>query len=165
MWENSDFYELGKFLGEKLKSALDNIPWDEIKETARKIGKSIATLINGFVEVEGLGYSIGKTLIEAINTVFEFVDNIFPKSFQSIFDIASDNDFPIFLPISNQSTVSKNVFIVSTNVLTKFETEFAKESQFKFSANAFIASPRPFAPVTKVSYINSQILERCYQQK
>ncbi len=74
MWENSDFYELGKFLGEKLKSALDNIPWDEIKETARKIGKSIATLINGFVEVEGLGYSIGKTLIEAINTVFEFLN-------------------------------------------------------------------------------------------
>lgn len=74
MWANSDFYELGKLLGEKLKNALDNIPWNEIKETARKIGKSIATLINGFVEVEGLGYSIGKTLIEAINTGFEFLN-------------------------------------------------------------------------------------------
>lgn len=74
MWENSDFYELGKLLGEKLKSALDNIPWDAIKEVARKIGKSLATLINGFVEVEGLGYSIGKTLIEAINTGFEFLN-------------------------------------------------------------------------------------------
>lgn len=74
MWGNSDFYELGKFLGEKLKYALDSIPWDEIKEIARKIGKSLATLINGFVEVAGLGYSIGKTLIEAINTGFEFLN-------------------------------------------------------------------------------------------
>lgn len=74
MWANSDFYKLGKLLGEKLKSALDNIPWSKIKKTAHKIGKSIATLINGFVEVEGLGYSIGKTLIEAINTGFEFLN-------------------------------------------------------------------------------------------
>ena len=74
MWENADFTELGAFLGQKLKDALDNIPWEEIKETARKIGKSLATLINGFVEVEGLGESIGRTLAEAINTGFEFLN-------------------------------------------------------------------------------------------
>ena len=74
MWANADFYDLGKLLGEKLKEALDNIPWDKIKETARKIGKSIASFINGFIEVEGLGYSIGKTLVEAINTGFEFLN-------------------------------------------------------------------------------------------
>lgn len=74
MWENSDFYELGKMLGEKLKSILDNIPWDEIKEKARKLGKSLASLINGFIEVEGLGYSIGRTLAEALNTAFEFLN-------------------------------------------------------------------------------------------
>lgn len=74
MWENSDFYELGKLLGEKLKEALDNIPWDEIKEIARKIGKSIASFINGFIEVEGLGESIGRTLAEVINTGFEFLN-------------------------------------------------------------------------------------------
>lgn len=74
MWEASDFYELGKLLGEKLKEALDNIPWDAIKEKARKIGKSLATLINGFIEVDGLGYSIGRTLAEAFNTGFEFLN-------------------------------------------------------------------------------------------
>lgn len=74
MWENSDFYELGKFLGEKLKEALDNIPWDDIKESARRIAHSIATFINGFIEVEGLGYSIGTTLAQAINTAFEFLN-------------------------------------------------------------------------------------------
>lgn len=75
MWENSDFTELGAFLGQKLKTALDNIPWDGIRETASKIGKSIATLINGFVSVEGLGQSIGNTLAQAINTGFEFLNS------------------------------------------------------------------------------------------
>ena len=72
MWENSDFYELGKWLGEKLKSVLDNIPWDKIQELAAKLGKSIASLINGFIEVEGLAYSIGNTLAQALNTIFTF---------------------------------------------------------------------------------------------
>lgn len=69
------WYELGKFLGEQLKKALDNIPWDEIKEKARNIGKNLADLINGFIEVEGLGYSIGRTLAEAFNTGFEFLNS------------------------------------------------------------------------------------------
>lgn len=75
MWEKSDFTDLGKTLGENLKKALDNIPWGKIKKTARKIGRSIATLINGSVEVKKLGYSIGKTLAEAVNTGFEFLNN------------------------------------------------------------------------------------------
>lgn len=69
------WYELGKFLGEQLKKALDNIPWNEIKEKARNVGKNLADLINGFIEVEGLGYSIGRTLAEAFNTGFEFLNS------------------------------------------------------------------------------------------
>lgn len=79
MWENSDFYSLGKLLGEKLKEALENIDWEPIKETAKKIGTSLATLINGFIEIDGLGKLIGKTLGEAINTGIDginaFLDN------------------------------------------------------------------------------------------
>lgn len=67
-WENADFSEIGATLGGKIKSALDNMPWDGIQSTVAKIGKSLATLINGFVEVPGLGYTIGKTIAEAINT-------------------------------------------------------------------------------------------------
>lgn len=69
------WYEFGKFLGEQLKKALDNIPWNEIKEKARNVGKNLADLINGFIEVEGLGYSIGRTLAEAFNTGFEFLNS------------------------------------------------------------------------------------------
>jgi len=78
-WEDADFTELGTILGTKLKEALESIPWDEIQETAAKVGKSLATLINGFVEVEDLGHTIGKTIGEAINTAIiginSFLDN------------------------------------------------------------------------------------------
>lgn len=74
MWEIGDFYELGKMLGEKLRDWLESIPWDSIRKTANKLGKSLATLINGFVEVERLGYDIGKTIAQSVNTVFEFLN-------------------------------------------------------------------------------------------
>ena len=73
MWANADFTELGAALGQKLKEALDSIDWDAVKEFARKLGKSIATFLNGFFETEGLGESIGKTLAECFNTAFEFL--------------------------------------------------------------------------------------------
>lgn len=74
MFNFGDFYDLGIDIGKKLKDALDKIPWDDIKESARKLGKSLATLINGFINVSGLGETIGKTLAEAINTAFEFLN-------------------------------------------------------------------------------------------
>ena len=67
-WEDADFTEIGALIGTKLKEALEKIPWDKIQATAAKVGKSLATLINGFVEVEGLGYTIGNTIAQAINT-------------------------------------------------------------------------------------------------
>jgi len=74
MWELGDFYDLGKKLGEKLRDWLESIPWDQIRKTANKLGKSLATLINGFVEVERLGYDIGYTIAQSVNTVFEFLN-------------------------------------------------------------------------------------------
>ena len=79
MWELGDFYELGKLLGEKLRDMLESIPWDLIRKTANKLGRSLATLINGFVEVERLGYDIGYTIAQAVNTVFEFLNGFVHK--------------------------------------------------------------------------------------
>lgn len=79
-WANADFTEIGSIIGEKLKEGLDNIPWENIQATAKKVGKSLATLINGFVETAGLGDSIGNTVAQAINTgilgVESFATNI-----------------------------------------------------------------------------------------
>lgn len=80
MWDLADFTALGKKLGEGLKWLLEQIPWEKIKAVARKLGKSLATLLNGFLEVPGLFKLIGKTLAEAINTIFELL-NAFVNNF------------------------------------------------------------------------------------
>lgn len=74
-WADADFTEIGRMFGEKLKDALENIPWDGIKATLRKIAKSIATFLNGFLETPGLFTEIGVTIAQAINSAFEFVDS------------------------------------------------------------------------------------------
>lgn len=79
MWKIGDFYDLGKKLGEKLRDMLEAIPWEQIRKTANKLGRSLATLINGFVEVERLGYDIGKTIAQSVNTVFEFLNGFVHK--------------------------------------------------------------------------------------
>lgn len=67
-WAKADFTELGGIFGTKIRDALNNIPWDEIKETAQKVGKSLATFINGAVEVSGLADAVGNTVAQALNT-------------------------------------------------------------------------------------------------
>ena len=83
-WQNADFFDIGKMLGDKIAEALASIPWDKIKNEARRLGKSLATFLNGVMygEYDGksLGYWIGRTLAEAINTGFEFA-NQFVKNF------------------------------------------------------------------------------------
>lgn len=74
MWKMADFTELGRMLGTGLKNALDKIPWDKIKSVSSRLGKSLATLMNGFMEVPGLFYAIGNAIAQGINTIFEFLD-------------------------------------------------------------------------------------------
>ena len=74
MWDNKDFTDLGRKAGERLRDMLESIPWDEIRKTSNDLGKCLATLINGFVEVERLGYDIGHTVAQTVNTVFEFIN-------------------------------------------------------------------------------------------
>lgn len=79
MWKMGDFTKLGEKLGKALRSLLESIPWDKIRKTAHKLGESLATLINGFVEVERLGYDIGYTIAQSVNTVFEFLNGFVHK--------------------------------------------------------------------------------------
>lgn len=79
-WANADFTEIGNLIGTKLRDALDSIPWDDIKNGAKRVAKSLATLLNGFLETVGLSTSIGNTVAEAFNTGFEFV-NTFLENF------------------------------------------------------------------------------------
>lgn len=73
-WEKADFTEIGSTLASKLSDALDSIDWNSIKETAGKVGKSLATLINGFIEFPDMGTKIGNAIGEAINTFINGID-------------------------------------------------------------------------------------------
>lgn len=73
-WKMADFTDIGRTVGEKLKTALENIPWAKIKITLSKVAQSIATFLNGFLETSGLFTTIGKTIAEAINTAVLFVN-------------------------------------------------------------------------------------------
>ena len=79
-WEKADFTSIGNILGEKLKGALDSIPWEGIKASTAKVAKSLATFLNGFIEAEGLSTSVGNTVGEALNTAFIAV-NTFVENF------------------------------------------------------------------------------------
>ena len=79
-WEKADFTEIGALIGKKLKSALESIPWAQIRIVLRKIATSIATLLNGFLETPGLFTTIGKTIAEGINSAVNFVHTLI-KSF------------------------------------------------------------------------------------
>ena len=78
--KTADFTEIGSILGTKLGNVLDNIPWDGIQTKAQKVGQSIGTLINGFVEVPDLGTKIGSAIANGIDTAVlgltSFVDSV-----------------------------------------------------------------------------------------
>lgn len=103
-WLNADFYDIGRIVGEKLKKALDSIPWDFIKKTAWRIARSIATFLNGFLETPGLFMTIGRTLAQGLNTAFVFAetfasnfhwDSLGKAILQGILGFAQNIDWPL----------------------------------------------------------------------
>ena len=79
-WANADFYSIGQAIGTKIRDGLDSINWDSIKAVGERIARSIATGLNGFLETPGLFTAVGKTIAEALNTVFNTA-NTFATAF------------------------------------------------------------------------------------
>ena len=71
---NSDFTEIGEMLGNKLKSAMEGIDWNNIYQKADNFGKDLATFLNGLISPE-LFYDLGATLAGAINTAFHALNS------------------------------------------------------------------------------------------
>lgn len=78
-WEKADFYWLGELLANKLNNALANIPWDKIQDGARKLAKSLATFLNGFIENADWNL-VGETIAQGLNTAIYFAQT-FVKTF------------------------------------------------------------------------------------
>ena len=67
-----DLFEFTRGIVEKIKKILQDIPWDEIKEKARKFGSNIAKIINGAMDPEFWGV-LGTTIAQGLNTALEFL--------------------------------------------------------------------------------------------
>lgn len=65
-----DWKHVGRAISDKLTEVLQSIPWEKIYEKARNFGKGLADFLNGLITPELFG-EIGKTLANALNTVFE----------------------------------------------------------------------------------------------
>lgn len=113
-WETADFTEIGETVGTKLRDALDNINWEPIKESARKIGKSLGTFINGFISVEGLPEAVGNAIGEAINTVLTGLD--------TFLSVTHWYDLGAFVATGLNSTINKADF----ELLGKTVADFVK---------------------------------------
>ena len=79
-WKKGDFSDVGKAFANKLNNSLAKIPWAKIKSTTKKIAKSIATFLNGFIKNTNWKL-VGKTLADGFNTV---VDTLY--TFVTTFD-------------------------------------------------------------------------------
>lgn len=77
-WKDADFTDLGRDIGNKIGDMLDKIPWDTLKETAYKLGKSVATGFNGLNDSKfwaSLGTSLGESVNTVISGIKGFVEN------------------------------------------------------------------------------------------
>lgn len=74
--EDGDWYGAGALLGEKLRDALNSIPWDSIQAKTQEVATHLANLINGFIEVPGLWSAIGHTIAQGLNTALIFADTL-----------------------------------------------------------------------------------------
>lgn len=82
LFDKQDFNGIGKLIGSKINSALKNINWESIKNTAKTWAKNIADFLNG--AISGIDWTlVGSTFGNGIMTVFDFA-----YTFLTTFDFA-----------------------------------------------------------------------------
>lgn len=82
-WKESDFTEIGIIIGEKLNSAMESIPWNNIQATCNKVALSLATFLNG--AIYGIDWTLlGSTIGNGINTAIYFA-----QTFVNTFDFGA----------------------------------------------------------------------------
>lgn len=79
LWEKykseiDSLYELGKYIGDALTSAMNNINWESVYESARNFGSGLADFLNGLISPELFG-ATGRTIAGALNTALHALDS------------------------------------------------------------------------------------------
>lgn len=143
-WENADFTEVGGIVGGKLKNALDGIDLTPIQERAEKIGASLATFLNGVVETDELGNSIGEKIGSAINIGITGINNFLDNTHWDSVGIFIGNGLNGIVDIVDWEELGhlfaakfNAIFEVLGNIATTFEwSDFGL--QLATSVNTFI---------------------------
>ena len=65
-----NMFQLGKFVGDTIADALNNIDWTAIRAKARKFGTGLASFLNGFFSTDAMG-ELGEALAQSLNTQLE----------------------------------------------------------------------------------------------
>lgn len=73
--KNGNWYEVGAMIGGKLNEAMNNIPWEKVQNTVKKIGTNITQLLNGFIATTNWN-QVGNTVAQGINTAIYFAQSI-----------------------------------------------------------------------------------------
>ena len=164
-WAAADFTGIGRIIGDKLKSALDSIPWGPIQSTAGKVGKSIATLLNGVLETPGLFTGLGRTLAEAVNTAFTFLDSFawnfhwrsLAGALADMVDGACDH--------LDWTRINSALKGLATGIASAVNTLFSRRDMFKQAGtalgnalNAIVSSALTFFTATDFTQVGSTIM-------
>ena len=69
-FKKGDYEEIGAFIGDKLRTSLENIDWQKIYNVAYKFGYNFADFLNGLITPELFG-TLGKTIASSLNTAMK----------------------------------------------------------------------------------------------
>ena len=129
-WEDADFTDFGRIVGDKINDSLEDIDWTKIKNTSYKIGKSVATFLNGVFETPDLFTNVGKTVAESLNTAIElslgFAENFHWDSFgQALADSINEffDTFEFDTAAESVNAWIKGVLKAASNMLKKTDFE------------------------------------------
>ena len=70
-----DFTDVGTYIGDKITTMLNKIPWSKIQTSAMNIGKGIATFLNGALGDPAIWESVGNTFAQGLNTITYFINS------------------------------------------------------------------------------------------
>ena len=62
-----DMTDIGQSIGNAIIGGLDKIPWSTIENRIKKNASTVATFLNGLINVDGLGTKLGESIAKAFN--------------------------------------------------------------------------------------------------
>lgn len=83
-WKTADFTKVGEYLRDKLINSIDKAfsgnAFEKATKTAAKIGKSVATFLNGVFQDEKIWIKLGEAIGKSFNLVGTALDNFFKNN-------------------------------------------------------------------------------------